>query len=400
MKTIQVEKGDFPSFVLPCSKSHFNRLLVLSALTEGFVRLEKAVAGTDAEDVCFMKEALRQVGMLISEENKILVIENSFPQCEVRDGKAKEVFVGEGATTLRFLLALLSHGHEKYRLRGKGRLLQRPLKPLLDCLESLGVRTFLTEDYVEIQGPFGRLPSEIMISSEQTSQFSSALTLALVHFPEITIRSATSTPSRPYLELSQILVAQVRQGQREFTVPVDMSSLSYPSALAILEHEVNFPELRNLDHSQADAQFFSIIKKMGADFKLDQKGLTVFKAKELKGLTLDCTDIPDLVPTLAFLCAYAEGSSVLMGLGHLRYKESDRIAELLTILRNFSVIHQYDEEKQCLRIEGPTPTLKKPIQFSSQDHRMVMIAFLFASHNQGGELADLNCVAKSYPFFA
>jgi len=49
---------------------------------------------------------------------------------------------------------------------------------------------------------------------------------------------------------------------------------------------------------------------------------------ELQGIAIDAGDVPDLVPILAVLGAYAQGTTDISNVAHLRYKETDRLVAI------------------------------------------------------------------------
>src|SRR5205814_2054656 len=53
---------------------------------------------------------------------------------------AAELFVGNAGTVARFLTPFLALGNGRYLLDGDARMRQRPIQPLLDALQALGVR--------------------------------------------------------------------------------------------------------------------------------------------------------------------------------------------------------------------------------------------------------------------
>ena len=79
-----------------------------------------------------------------------------------------------------------------------------------------------------------------------------------------------------------------------------------------------------LESKQGDKRIVSILKEMGANISWERDVVTIDGA-ELRGVTIDASDIPDLVPILAVLGAYAEGTTDILNVSNLRYKETDRL---------------------------------------------------------------------------
>jgi 3-phosphoshikimate 1-carboxyvinyltransferase len=117
---------------------------------------------------------------------------------------------------------------------------------------------------------------------------------------------------------------------------------------------------------------------------------------ELHGATIDAGDVPDLVPILAVLGAYAKGTTEISNVAHLRYKETDRLTAMITELRKMQVdIKKVDDS---LRIQGGTP--KGASLNGYGDHRIVMALAVAALGADGETQIDTaESVKVSYPDF-
>ena len=78
--------------------------------------------------------------------------------------------------------------------------------------------------------------------------------------------------------------------------------------------------------------------------------------------------MPDLVPTLAVVAAFAQGETVITGVAHLRHKESDRLAAVATELQKMGIAAR--ETADGLVIPGGTP--HGAVIDTYQDHRLAM----------------------------
>ena len=104
---------------VPTSKSYANRLLILSSLypEEFFLRDVNS-----CEDVAYLVQALKKIGIEIEHDGHNLRIKGCFPTCEFDLGQALDLDLGNGGTTVRFLLPFLSLGKRLYRLKLGNRL--------------------------------------------------------------------------------------------------------------------------------------------------------------------------------------------------------------------------------------------------------------------------------------
>ena len=69
----------------------------------------------------------------------------------------------------------------------------------------------------------------------------------------------------------------------------------------------------------------------------DDTGTTVTRHHGLKGIDINMVDLSDLVPTLAAVGAFAEGTTDVHGVGFIRHKESDRLTDLCFELRRAGI---------------------------------------------------------------
>jgi 3-phosphoshikimate 1-carboxyvinyltransferase len=134
---------------------------------------------------------------------------------------------------------------------------------------------------------------------------------------------------------------------------------------------------------------------MGCNIKWNNDEVTV-QGNDLKSISTDMNDIPDMVPSIAIAAAFADGQSKFSGVGHLRYKECDRLEAITSGLANIGVKTFYDEDN--LYIEGKNNIHGAEIN-TYNDHRIAM-SFAIAGLNADGQIIkDEKCVAKSFPGF-
>jgi 3-phosphoshikimate 1-carboxyvinyltransferase len=180
----------------------------------------------------------------------------------------------------------------------------------------------------------------------------------------------------------------------DFQIPGDFSSAAFHlSAAAITNSRVS---VHNLSESkQGDEKIVSILKDMGAHISWEGDVVTADGA-ELQGLAINAGDVPDLVPILAVLGAYAQGTTDISNVAHLRYKETDRLVAIITELRKMQVdIKKVDD---TLRIHGGKPQGASLNGYG--DHRIVMALAVAALGAEGETQIDTaESVKVSYPDF-
>lgn len=181
-----------------------------------------------------------------------------------------------------------------------------------------------------------------------------------------------------------------------YAIPADWSSASYPLAFAALNHKISFPGLHH-DDFQADAKFLSILKKYNAVTETSQ-GIEVSPAKTEGDLHVDVSDSLDLVPTLGYFLSHIKGRHLLTGIENLVHKESDRLTEVIKLLKIFG--RHAEVKDNALIIEGHHTLIHEEQKLVlPDDHRMVMVGTLFLLHHHGGTIYPAEAVKKSYPEF-
>lgn len=392
----KVEPGPISKHLkVPTSKSQANRCLILASIIKAEVVIDQLPA---SEDVKWMIESLKKVGLKITEYENSITIHNSFPECESEtNGNEILVHCGEGGTTTRFLAAMLARGKKSYLLEPEGPMRERPMEDLISALQSLEVQAEHSQKYwLRIKGPYKSGQDTLKISCAKSTQFASAMAMALFD-TKIKVEPIDLNYSKDYWEMTLDLIKQKKK--KHFRIPVDFSSLSYPIALAFVTGECWVDNCLDRDIFQADAALIDYVSQLGGLVRWTNKALYIGKVAGFKGLNIDCHNHPDLVPTLCYIAAHAEGESVFKNVKILRHKESDRIAEVQKILNHYGVQNSYDENNDEWKIVGGVKNKSFYDYDPPRDHRMVMTAYLFMRTHLGGVIQKPDYVKKSFPDF-
>ncbi|MDR0819630.1 MAG: 3-dehydroquinate synthase, partial [Oscillospiraceae bacterium] len=122
----KLEKKPFGVIKLPPSKSVLHRGIILSALTNSLDYSEFNGVSEDIDATLRCMRELKSGGTVLD--------------------------CGESGSTLRFLIPIAAALGRSVNFAGKGRLLERPLTPLLDELSRHGVQSELTRDSFTVSG--------------------------------------------------------------------------------------------------------------------------------------------------------------------------------------------------------------------------------------------------------
>jgi 3-phosphoshikimate 1-carboxyvinyltransferase len=201
--------------------------------------------------------------------------------------------------------------------------------------------------------------------------------------------------SETYLKMTE----NILKVTKFYKVPGDFSCLGYPLALALVSGRVLIKNCFAVDPTQPDSQFIQLMKDAGGDIEWTDEGLVATSKNKLSPFHVDGSHFPDLIPTLVFMAAHIQGTSSIRHLSVLRHKESDRLNEIILLLKNLSIDFHFDESRDEITIQGKTKVLDYASLQTARDHRMVMMAYLFLRANSGGVLAEVDCVEKSFPGF-
>ena len=145
---------------------------------------------------------------------------------------------------------------------------------------------------------------------------------------------------------------------------------------------------------QGDVRFTEILEAMGCGVLHEKDGVTV-AGGSLSAVTADMADMPDMVPTLAVVAAFAKGTTIIKNVAHLKAKESDRLGSVVRELSKMGI------EASCsdtgMIIKGGSPCGAEIDTY--RDHRMAMSFALAGLKVPGIFIRDEKCVDKSFPDF-
>ncbi len=397
---------------VPGSKSLTNRALVVAALADGTSTLTGAL---DSDDTRVMVDSLGRLGIEVGLDPSTATIRVT--GCGgIIPARQADLYVANSGTSLRFLTALVTLGRGTYRLDGSPRMRQRPVADLLLALAGLGADP--RSDLGTGCPPVTVLASGLgggyaFVKGNVSSQFLSALLMALPYARETTTVEVEGTlVSRPYVAMTLAVMEAfgVRAGNRKFrrfdvrpgryrgrdyAIEPDASAASYFFASAAITGGTVTVEGLGSDSLQGDLAFVDVLEHMGCTVARSNDATTV-TGGPLRGVDVDMNAISDTVMTQAVVALFAAGVSRIRNVGHIRHKETDRIAALATELRKLGA--RVDEHDDGLVIFPPEQIAPAAIA-TYDDHRMAMAFALAGLKAEGIVILDPGCVAKTYPGF-
>ncbi|MFO7963189.1 MAG: 3-phosphoshikimate 1-carboxyvinyltransferase [Desulfobacterales bacterium] len=399
---------DTAAVSVPGSKSYTHRILIAASLSDGLCTVTGALK---SEDTDLTQNGLRQMGVMIEEKNASVNIHGTGGQLKPA---GKPICLANSGTSMRLLTGVAAIGRGEYELTGTRRMKERPIQDLLDALRLLGVDAHSKNDDgcppVIVRGGDvmgGRTRVRCLLSS----QFLSALLLIAPYTASgMTIDVTEGPVSRPYIDMTVDIMGQMgvevrRYGYDRFDVAggriyasgdyevePDYSQAGYFWGAAAVSGTAVKVIRTTRNTRQGDVRFLEVLQKMGCKVIGEPDGITVI-GRPLSGIEVDMADMPDMVPTLAVVAAFACGVTRIKGVAHLRAKESDRIHSVVTELEKLGIDAQALDDGML--IQGGTPRGTRIDTYN--DHRMAMAFSLAGLMVPGVFINDETCVRKSFP---
>ena len=370
------------------SKSAAHRALICASLATGETEIFCPSLSRDIEATA---SCLAALGADIRYENGSFFVK---PIEKVNENAVLNC--GESGSTLRFLLPVVCALGGGARLKMEGRLAERPLSPLWEELIAHGAELSKEGDTVFVRGEI--MPGEYKIRADVSSQFVSGLLFALpILGGESRIALEGNIESAGYIRMTSDM-------QKNFGlhIPFDGRCFDIPSESAYIA-----PGKLCVEGDWSNAAFWLVAGEISKG--IDVTGLDENSAQGDRAVrdmiklirrgwaTVDCKDVPDLVPILSVLAALTPGETSFVNAARLRIKESDRLTAVCRMLSSLG--GDCTELEDGLVIRGREKLTGGCVD-GVNDHRIVMSAAVAAVACEnpvtilGAQAAD-----KSYPAF-
>ncbi len=392
IKKVDLREQNYSKTIdLPLSKSLLNRALILQANYNNIT----VPISTNVDDVAALKMAIANAH--------------------------GEINIGAAGTAMRFTTAYFATKPGcNVVLTGSARMLERPIKSLVDALINLGADIeYLNEtghpplkiNGKKLQGGF------LEVEANESSQFTTALMLV---GPTLTkglkLKLKSKIVSRPYIKMTASLMQQlgfsvlfddenIEIKKQESIADVhflpepDWSAAAYWYGLVALNKEAKVL-LKGLkkESVQGDARVARIFTELGVRTTYTDDGAWLENAPCLKPgkLVINLQNTPDLAQPIVVTCAALGIGVDFHGLETLLLKETNRLEALQTELAKVGCNVAITES--TLKFEPTILHPPKAFFCTYKDHRMAMSLALLGCCFPV-EIEDPACVSKSYPNF-
>ncbi len=391
---------------VPGSKSLTNRALLLSAQAQAPSVIQ---GGLRSRDSALMIGALRALGVRVEDSGPDWRVVPSAPTGPAR------IDCGLAGTVMRFVPPWAARASDEVVFDGDEAARGRPMTVILDALRDLGAVIDGDRLPFTLHGTGTLRGGTVRIDASASSQFVSGLLLSGAGYTQglTVVHVGKPVPSQPHLEMtvaalrsvgvqvddSGVNTWRVEPGPvRAWTEPIepDLSNAApFLAAAAIVGGSVSVPNWP--EHTtQPGATFLSLLTDAGVSVARGSDGMvTVSGTGTLAALDVDLHEVGELTPTVAAMLLFADGTSRLRGIGHLRGHETDRLAALVGNIRGLGGDAEETEDGLVLR---PRP-LHGGVWPSWADHRMATAGALVGLRVPDVLVEDIGTTAKTLPGF-
>ncbi len=390
---------------IPPSKSDVHRAVICAALANGVSKIYPVALSNDIKATI---ECIKALGAKAEIEDGVLTVDST----EMFSCSDVTLDCGESGSTLRFFIPVAAFGGVDAKFVGHGQLPNRPIGIFTETLPEKGVNC-ITEGGLPLQIS-GKLKSGVFeIPGNVSSQFITGLLFVLplldgdskivltspiesVGYIDMTI----STMSKFGVTVTPCDCGWEIKGNQSYMPCVyktegDWSQAAFFMVAGAISGSATVKGVYQ-SSNQGDKRVAQILKRFGACVEQNENSVTV-KSAPMQAITIDASQIPDIVPVLSVCACFAEGTTKVINAGRLRIKECDRLKASADLINSLG--GKVKELEDGLEITG-VGKLRGGYADGCNDHRIVMSAAVCAAGVNGKiECSDPYSINKSYPDF-
>jgi 3-phosphoshikimate 1-carboxyvinyltransferase len=410
---------------LPGDKSISHRAVMLGALAVGETTIDGLL---EAEDILATVAAMRALGAsIVRDEKGIWRISGvGVGGCVEPDAV---IDYGNSGTGCRLAMAIAGSHAFASTFTGDASLRGRPMGRIVEPLRRMGTLVLARNGDrlpLTVRGPDRVVPVEYRLPVA-SAQVKSAVLFAGLNAPgTVTVIEPWATRDHTErmfaafgaaLEIEPAedggrtirLDGQPKLRPQAITVPGDPSSAAFAIVAAILVPGSDVV-VEGILLNPTRIGLLDTLREMGADLAVENErtvggepvGDLRVRAGRLKGVTVPAARAPlmiDEYPVLSVAAAFAEGDTVMEGIGELRVKESDRIATTVAGLRANGI--EADEATDRITVHGKGSAPGGGMVKTQFDHRIAMsFLVLGLAADKPVTIDDGTAIATSFPEFA
>ena len=437
MKILAKKNSLSGNIVVPGSKSHTIRALILASLAEGVSHISNPLPSADCLSA---SKAIQEIGAKVDfdNENNIWTVTGAGKNVHL---PSNVVDVGNSGSVLYFFTPICATFEGWSIFTGDSSIRKRPILHLLEALKQLDANCYVSRPEENappalVQGP---IKAGKVVTDGRLSQYISGLMMASTLIDGKLEIELTDPKEVPYLDMTKYwlesLGVQVEMSSDykkisvtgpyqlkafDKAIPSDWEAVAFPLIAALISDSKIV--IDNVDGSgtQGDDAIVSVLQSVGADIQWNKETSQLFvtggnrlSTENLadKTLRVNLAGFPDAICALAVIACFIEGKTVLEDIGVCRRKETDRIKVMKSELEKLGA--KVEEGEDFIAIYGHSPILadgSENPEFtlhggnveSYDDHRVAMsLACLGLGLKEGENVIvnDAECCSVSFPGF-
>ena len=437
MKILAKKNSLSGNIVVPGSKSHTIRALILASLAEGVSHISNPLPSADCLSA---SKAIQEIGAKVDfdNENNIWTVTGAGKNVHL---PSNVVDVGNSGSVLYFFTPICATFEGWSIFTGDSSIRKRPVLHLLEALKQLGANCYVSRPEENappalVQGP---IKAGKVVTDGRLSQYISGLMMASTLIDGKLEIELTDPKEVPYLDMTKYwlesLGVQVEMSSDykkisvtgpyqlkafDKAIPSDWEAVAFPLIAALISDSKIV--IDNVDGSgtQGDDAIVSVLQSIGADIQWNKETSQLFvtggnrlSTENLadKTLRVNLAGFPDAICALAVIACFIEGKTVLEDIGVCRRKETDRIKVMKSELEKLGA--KVEEGEDFIAIYGHSPILadgSENPEFalhggnveSYDDHRVAMSLACLGLGLKDGEnviVNDAECCSVSFPGF-
>ena len=437
MKILAKKTSLSGNIVVPGSKSHTIRALILASLAEGVSHISNPLPSADCLSA---SKAIQEIGASVDFDNKnnIWTVTGAGKNAHL---PSNVVDVGNSGSVLYFFTPICATFEGWSIFTGDSSIRKRPVLHLLEALKQLGANCYVSRPEENappalVQGP---IKAGKVVTDGRLSQYISGLMMASTLIDGKLEIELTDPKEVPYLDMTKYwlesLGVQVEMSSdykkisiigpyqlKSFdkAIPSDWEAVAFPLIAGLITDSKIV--IDNVDGSgtQGDDAIVSVLQSVGADIQWNKEtsqlivtGGNPLSTENLpeKTLRVNLAGFPDAICALAVIACFIEGKTVLEDIGVCRRKETDRIVVMKSELEKLGA--KVEEGEDFMAIYGHSPilpdgsdnpefTLHGGTVESFDDHRVAMSLACLGLGLKEGEsviINDAECCSVSFPGF-
>ena len=412
---------------IPGDKSIAHRALLISALACGKTIIKNF---PQHDDSLATLNALVALGVRVSCRNNQISIWGRGKVGLLKP--RKPIYVNNSGTTLRLLLGLLAGQDFQTKLMAGKYLSLRPMARVNIPLRLMGATVIAqnkgSQEYPPLVVSGDNLKGITYSLPVASAQVKSAILLAGLSakgktrvIERIVTRDHTERMLKLYgadimIKKNSVILNPKRElvAPKEVHLPGDISSAAFFIVWAVISSGARII-IENVGLNPRRIGIINVLKRMQAKIKVtvfkadkqqgfEPRGDLVISSSKLKGVVVDAHEVPSLIdelPILMVAACFANGRTIIKGVGELRVKETDRVNSMVANLKKMGADIRVDKINRVenIVIQGKGRLCGARLR-SFGDHRTAMSMAIAALAADGeSRLDDISCVSKSFPGF-